>query len=132
MGYCINSCGCGFKMKKANADEALKAIKNLFSQPGFSAGWVHTDTVLGADTFEDALSESRFDVYSFTDEDEYYTEICFNGEKYSGDEEDILNAISPFVEDGSYIEMSGEWGERWRWIFHKNGIEEKYTRKPSY
>jgi hypothetical protein len=30
------------------------------------------------------------------------------------DEKEVLNAISPFVEDGSYIEMSGEEGERWR------------------
>ena len=126
MGYYIDNCGCIFKMKKANAGKALAAIKELFSRPGYIAGWVDTKTVLDAETFEEALGEARFDVYGISDE--FYDAIWFNGEKYSGKEEDVLNAISPFVEDGSYIEMSGEEGERWRWIFHKDGVEEKYAQ----
>lgn len=126
MGYYIDSCGCNFKMNKANADKALAAIKELFSQPGYIAGWVNTKKVLDAETFEEALEEARFDIDSSSDE--YYDGIWFNGEKYSGNEVDVLNAISPFVEDGSYIEMSGEEGERWRWIFRKDGVEEKYAK----
>ena len=127
MAYYINNCGCDFRMKKANADKALAAIKELFSKPGYRARWIYTaEAVLDAETFEEALKEARFDIDSSSDE--YYDEILFNGEKYSGDEEDVLNAISPFVEDGSYIEMSGDEGERWRWIFHKDGIEEKYAK----
>jgi hypothetical protein len=125
MGYYINSVGCDFTMKKANSDAALKAIKDLFSQHEYCAGWVDTKTVLDSKTFEDALSEAGFDVDS---RDNNYFYIQFNGEKYSGDEKEVLNAISPFVKDGSYIEMIGEEGERWRWIFHKNGVEEKYAK----
>jgi hypothetical protein len=52
---------------------------------------------------------------------EYDTEgnivdVEFNGEKY-WDDEVIFEAIAPFVKDGSYIQMQGEDGERWRWVF---------------
>lgn len=40
----------------------------------------------------------------------------FTGENY-GDEDIIFSAIAPFVRNGSYIEMIGDDGDRWRWHF---------------
>lgn len=49
----------------------------------------------------------------------------------------VLKTIASFVESGSYIEMLGSGGEKWRWLF-KNGdcMEEKalilYPSDPMY
>jgi hypothetical protein len=43
-----------------------------------------------------------------------------------GDDEVFFEAIAPFVKKGSYIEMSGEDGDRWRWAFDgKTCVEKK-------
>lgn len=44
--------------------------------------------------------------------------IIFNGEKGRDDEE--LEPLAPYVKNDSFVEMMGEDGARWRWIF-KNG-----------
>ena len=124
MGYYMNNRGCAFSMPVSEADNALNALKELFSN-GYIAGWVEGRRVLEAKTFEDALGECRFEVEKDSDKYDY---LYFSGEKYSGNEMDILGAIAPFVEDGSYIEMFGEDGEIWRWVFHKDGMEEKSAK----
>lgn len=37
-----------------------------------------------------------------------------------GDEFKFFQAIAPYVEVGSYIELQGEDGCRWRWVFDGN------------
>jgi len=44
-------------------------------------------------------------------------ELYFNGDKLACDEDIMFQAIAPYVEDGSFIEMVGEDGDCWRWIF---------------
>ncbi len=53
--------------------------------------------------------------------------ISFVGEK-SSDEKLVFDLISPYVEAGSYIEMSGEDGEVWRFLFDGKSCEEKYPK----
>ncbi len=50
--------------------------------------------------------------------------ITFDGEKL-GDDNAFFDAIAPLVKAGSYIEMVGEDGERWRWIFDGKEMVEK-------
>ena len=45
------------------------------------------------------------------------TGISFDGERQDGTETAMFDSIAPFVEPGSYIEMQGEDGEVWRWVF---------------
>ena len=40
----------------------------------------------------------------------------FVGENY-GDDKLLFDAIAPYVENDSYIQMHGEDGDLWRWIF---------------
>lgn len=40
-----------------------------------------------------------------------------------GDEDILFNTIAPFVGEGSYIEMVGEDGEMWRWVFDGNTMK---------
>ena len=39
---------------------------------------------------------------------------------------DVLNAIAPFVEEESYIEMRGEDDVYFRWVFRNGKVEEIY------
>jgi hypothetical protein len=50
--------------------------------------------------------------------------ISFMGEGYSNDIE-MFNILAPFVEEGSFIEMSGEDGSIWRWVFDGQTCQEK-------
>ena len=61
------------------------------------------------------------------DEDHNIISINFCGEK-SGDDLILFDAIAPFVEPGSMIEMLGEDGAKWRWIFDGKTCEEKYAK----
>ncbi len=126
MGYYISSTGCNFSMKKNKAPEALKALKQLFSSD-FHAGWVRNKEVVNAKTFEEALRAARFSVWGSHDSDEY-SKISFEGEKYSGDEMTTLEAIAPFVKKGSYIEMLGEEGEHFRWVFNGKKMQEQQAK----
>ncbi len=45
--------------------------------------------------------------------------------EYLGEERIIFNVIAPFVEEGSFIEIVGEDGETWRWVFEGGKCEEK-------
>ena len=45
--------------------------------------------------------------------------IGFNGEN-PGDTFEMFQRIAPMVDDGCYLEFSGEDGSLWRWVF-KNG-----------
>lgn len=55
----------------------------------------------------------------------FVTGISFEGESQDGTEEEMFQAIAPFVEADSYIEMQGEDGEIWRWIFDGTTCVEK-------
>ena len=137
MGYYIEQMEANFKMKKENTDKALEALKSVFvpenmhsydyidgvKHPHFA--WIDTKAVLESQTFEDAMGECRWDLDGTETE---FDSIYFNGEKYGGDEEIILNAIASYVEDGSYIQMLDEDGEQWRWVFSNGKVVEKYAK----
>lgn len=135
MGYYMNQKSAKFTIKKENLAGALGAIKALATTPermggGSSTGerwysWVTTEKFLKAETFAEALGEWRWDC--FIDESGDLVEINFNGEKL-GDDAILLKAIAPFVEAGSYIEMEGEDGCYWKWIFDGKTMIEKTGR----
>jgi len=50
--------------------------------------------------------------------------IKFEGEN-NGSDKEIFEVIAPYVEEGSYIEMCGEEGEIWRWVFDGKTCVEK-------
>ena len=129
MGYYIYQVDQNFKIKKEDIQKAWDSLlkifriekKTIYDSSGYHYSWIDTDTVLNAETFEEALSEARFDIKTNNSGD--VIEIYFNGEKL-GDEEIILNSIAPYVESGSYITFEGEEGERWKWKFVDGILEE--------
>jgi hypothetical protein len=51
----------------------------------------------------------------------------FSGEKW-GDDEILYTAISPFVEDGAAIEIHGEDGRQWRYLFEAGKYSKQIAR----
>lgn len=123
---------CRFKMKAENRPKALEAIKELNkneAQVGSGGSnftgewvrhfaWVRADKIEKAQTLYEAMEEWGYEIDS-TNDNEDVEWIGFIGEKM-GDEKYMFDAIAPFVVDGSWIQMSGEEGAIWRWIF-RNG-----------
>lgn len=116
MGYCAILEDAKFFIAEENKYEAYRKLKkDLYD----------VDGVQKARCLEDIL-----EVYCFSPEidkgDNIYN-IDFTGDKL-WDEEILFNLLAPFVKSGSYIEMRGEDGERWRWVFD-NGQFKTVTAK---
>jgi hypothetical protein len=118
-----------FRIKRENFVGALSAIKGLAGQEtirdasGRHFSWVDTRKFMEATTLREALRAWRWDVDIESDDGDAVG-IMFEGEKY-GDDPKLFDALAPFVEAGSYIEMLGEDGGRWRWIFDGHTCIEK-------
>lgn len=115
MGCCMSMAECHFMIRHDKQNEALKALKELSKNRRLR--WASTDIIQNARHLEEAFEEIRFE--ACFDDFNNINDLDFTGEKL-GDETEIFNSIAPFVEDNSYIEMYGEDGDRWRWVF-KNG-----------
>jgi len=119
-----------FSIKLENTQKALDAIKSLAGKEtitdsyGRHFSWVHPEYEK-AKTLFDAMSCWRWQPK--TGSDGGVDGVYFTGEKY-GDDPILFKAIAPFVEDGSYIEMQGENGEIWRWVFNNGKFKEVYGR----
>jgi hypothetical protein len=130
MGYHMTMRDSLFEIKKENAEKALNAIKALadpvLMQDTCGGGgsykgekmrevwysWVNTEEFLNAKTLTEAIKAWRW----IAEEDEAGNiwSIWFNGEKL-GDDEILFTALAPYMEEGNYIEMTGEDGALWRW-----------------
>jgi hypothetical protein len=88
--------------------------------------WVDTKEYQDAETLEDALRAWRWPSDpQGVEPTEDVDHIAFDGEKI-GNEEVLFDAIAPFVESGSFIEMHGEDGCQWRWLFRNGKCYEIY------
>ena len=118
MGYCIDQRGCKFFIDKSNVENVKNVLKK--HMPEFSHGSrKNFDDMSIEELFEDLRWQIDFDDF---DNINY---IFFIGEK-SWDEFEVLSLISEYVKDGSYIEMSGEDGSMWRWVFDGKNVKEIY------
>lgn len=121
MGYCMSMEECDFRILKENFSKALKAVKGLAGKETIRDGsgrhfsWVDTAEFMNAGTLEAALTAWRWHPLIDTSYG-HIIDLEWEGEK-SGDDEILFDAIAPFVEKGSYIQMIGEDGYRWRWKF---------------
>jgi len=132
MGYGMNLMESTATILVANQSKALEAIKTLAGKETISGyggsphfSWVTTKEFLKARHIEDALRAWRWDGYF--DDDGNLLIVYFLGEKY-GDDNILFEAIAPFVEDGGYIQMQGEDGCVWRWLFKDGKLEEQTGR----
>lgn len=127
MGYYMTQQDSKFIIESRNHKKALAAIKALIGKEtwGDHFAWVDTSGFKKAKTLSAALAAWRWDAKM--DEDYNIIGIDFGGEKL-GDDEVLFRAIAPFVEPGSFIEMRGEDGCLWRWLFEKTGFRQQDSR----
>lgn len=120
MGYCMRMRDGRFAIKAEHKGRALQLARGLLGQetisdasgPHFS--WVDRDRMAAAATIEEMLREWRWEPE--VDDDGSIVGVEFEGEKL-GDDMRLWEAIAPAVAEGSFIEMVGEDGEHWRWVF---------------
>ena len=132
MGYCMQMMG-GFIVNPADkAAAALAAVKTI---PLNCYSWVDMDRVRSAEQLVDAVRSWRWDARVLED-GEYNASVGavgdiivdgFYGDK-SGDDHVLFGALAPFVNDGDSIEMMGEDGARWRWLFRGGKCVEQAGR----
>ena len=122
MGYCISLADYDFILAAEQKDAALAAMKAL---PDGHYSWVDIDEIRNCKTLEGALREWCYEPE--VDDGGNIVGFEFSGEKI-GDEDRMFRAIAPFVKDGSFIEMHGEDGARWRWKFVNGQMKEINAR----
>ncbi len=123
MGYCIEIKECNLLIRKENVSKALELLKD-FTKRKAHIMFVNKRTVLDSKMLSEAMEEYRWGIES----KEYGVELeYFYGENL-GDDFEMFNAIAPVVEEGSYIEMHGEDGETWRWVFENGKCTKKRLR----
>lgn len=129
MGYYMQKREGDVFIAKEDQDKALQAIKDLVGKEtitdssGSHFSWVNTHEFLKATTLSEALIAWRWETE--LDDEDNIIDLYFNGEKY-GDDGVVFAAIAPYVKAESYMEMSGEDGAIWRWIFDGQSCAEKY------
>jgi hypothetical protein len=138
MGYYVDQQDTHFHIAADKKAGALEAIVQLMSKAhtkggGMSNGtchfsWVDTDAVIRAETLEEALLAWRWEAHLDNDGNIIY--VSFQGEKL-GDDDSLWSAIAPYVDNDSYIEMSGEDNYHWKWVF-RNGEYREIEGKVVY
>ena len=131
MGYYIDITGSDFRIDAENKSDALEAIFELMGDPTVDRrggnrhhrhfSWLNNATPGEWIALEDAMEDWRFPVV--TDEDGNVIGIQFTGQKI-GQENLLFERIAPYVENGSYIQFTGEDNHVWRIEFSEDDIEE--------
>jgi hypothetical protein len=119
MGYCMQQVDGSFFIASADAHKAVKAMQEL----GKERKWDFEFDKL--DCLPDILNEWCWELD--VAESGNIRGIQFTGEK-SRDELDMFKAIAPFVKAGSFIEMRGEDGCMWRYVFDGTTCNEVYAK----
>lgn len=125
MGYCMSQQETVFKIKRENHINALDAIKKLSGEETYGNRFSWVGDFSKTKTLSGALECWRWEPI----QDEHYNivDINFCGEKL-GDDFTLFQAIAPYVESGSMIEMLGEDGAHWRWVFDGKTCKEQYAK----
>ena len=121
MGYDVFQGNSRFSVPKAGHELALDRLKSVAgcepiadsSGPHFS--FIDQSAFGRAVELVGALHAWRWEAEQ-AEGDGSIVGIQFLGEKL-GDEDLLFSAIAPHVEAGSFIEMIGEDGAFWRWVF---------------
>lgn len=127
MGYDISQRLTQFMIRKEHHQAALIAIKTLANllprnetSREFHFAFVDTDEFVAATTLESALRAWRWEA-EFSPEDGSIINLIFLREKL-GSEDTLFAVLAPYVEAGCYIEIRGEDGDFWRWVFDGENV----------
>lgn len=123
MGYQIHLKAARFVIDAANVPAALKAINDLCFPPEVLKQYPQWRSY---QTIEQAFEEDRWRIERDLGQ---VNRIYFEGEKgyreMGADEESVLWMVREQVRPGSFIQMWGEDGDRWTWVFDGKTVETK-------
>lgn len=138
MGYCMDLRDFDFVIPADRAGDALAAVQALDPVTRGAGGtwsggrkteswfsWVTTSEYKNATDIGEAFDAWRWELRQDSNGD--WSLVGFNGEKL-GDDAILFEAVAPFVKSGSFVEMQGEDGARWRWVFDGKTCKEKEGR----
>lgn len=128
MGYLMKQVNSNFLILNKNKNLAQEAIKNVASCAVLAEKnymWVDNNEVSKSKTLEEAFDAWNWKIFIDNDSGDVFG-ISFLSEKL-GDEEKLFETIAPYVEKDSFIEMTGEEGDRWRWFFDGKNCKEMYA-----
>lgn len=120
MGYCMTQRGESFLLKKENQEGAFLAVQEL-GKTNRDFHWVKAEDFKNMVDIFSTLEEWRWEPEM--DDNGNIVSLSFTGEKLGADQA-MFSAIAPFVEPESFIEMEGEDGSLWRWVFDGTGCQE--------
>ena len=129
MGYCVDMTESTISITRENSIKMMDMLIKYINENKPKWDWVDTNYVKEecvAYNFHDVMAELRWTVYMESDSNNdvlYYIDY-FSGEKL-GSEWDIFKILAPYINDG-YIEMCGEDGNKWRYVFKDGKCDEKY------
>ncbi len=113
-------------MKPESKAKALEAIKNAVREQVRRSNARHEDHSFAEKMYQSKTLEEAIVAWGWQLDDmgdgEYGIECLGNSLR---DDRQLFDAIAPFVEAGSFIEMSGEDGTLWRWYFDGKQCEEQ-------
>jgi hypothetical protein len=126
MGYVLIQRESSFSIAADDCANALAAVKALHGREpiedstGRHFSFVTTERFLLAETLADALAAWRWEAEEST-ADGSIVGLDFQGEKH-GDEDLLFAALAPFVQSSSFIEMVGDDGTIFRWVFQAKAV----------
>ena len=136
MGYDVKQTDANFAIRFANFESACKALEDMVEKRQQLNG-INAKEVLSACRRHDFFAAMRICGWECDGNEKGINGITYCCDTLGYDDLIVLKTIAPFVKSGSYIEMLGGEGEKWRWLF-KNGdcMEEKalilYPSDPVY
>lgn len=143
MGYHVRIVDCDFTIPTENFAEAYKALCELNNHNELKRGgrspcvakdgphdgvwfsWMDWNYPEKCNGLVEVLEHVGFDVGY--DEERGITYLDYDAKM--GNEDVFLNALAPFVNDGSYIEWEGEEDEVWKHVYSNGKMKEISGRK---
>jgi len=117
MGYYMDLVEDDFFIPEENREAALAALKSV---PEKEVSWLR-GSYLNAKTLAECVKCWRWDFHFLSNPES--KDIEFLGEKLGSDDL-FFQTLAPFVKAGSYVEMRGEDGSHWRWVFDGKSVKE--------
>lgn len=122
MGYCISFIDSTVRITKDDAKKIMEFLPKYIYNNNPNWKWIDIKDVCvncNNGKFKKVMHCLRY-VVQKTKDTYKITDFC--GEKL-GDDIDIFEILAPYIHKG-YIEMQGEDGDSWRWIFDGDKVNE--------
>jgi hypothetical protein len=121
MGYCVRQVDSKFKVKIEDFPAVIDSLREHLNKVNMS-GWYDKTEIINMTTIHEMLEEIGWSVKY--DLNMNITDIEFENEKFWESDKAVVLAFAPFAEAGSFIEMLGEDGAKWRYVFDGNSMKE--------